>query len=73
MVKLKLTGLSLGRVYNSRSGRWLCRAIVKLLSKTAKLNVENYVQTTFKLSPIKYRTPRPSLRFAYVARVDGSL
>jgi hypothetical protein len=50
----KLTGHNLGWVFSSRCGRaCLCYAIM-LLTKTAKLKVENSAQTTFRFSPISF-------------------
>ncbi len=51
-----LKGQILGRVFNSRRGRaCICDAIVQI-TETAKLKVENFAQTTFRLSPVSFQT-----------------
>jgi hypothetical protein len=56
--KQKVTGQNLGWVFNSRCGcACLCHAIT-LIAKTALLEVENSVQTTFRLSPVSFYAPR---------------
>jgi hypothetical protein len=52
MDKHMLTGRKLGCVFNSKCGyAYLSRAII-LITKTARLKVENLAKTTFRLSPI---------------------
>ncbi len=43
-----------------RVEKWLCLCylLMFLLSKTAWLKVENSAQTTFRFSPVRYRTPQ---------------
>jgi hypothetical protein len=62
MDKLKLTGRNLGQAFNSRCGHaCLCHAIL-LITKTAKLKVENLSKTTFRFSLISFSTPRLKVR-----------
>ncbi len=58
MDKLKLTGWTLGWLFNSRSGCMSCHALIAQYNNTTKLRVENSAQTTFRFSPVRYCAPR---------------
>ncbi len=58
---LQLTGQTLGRVFNSRSGCISCHALTTQSTNMTQLRVENSAQTTFRFSPIRYCTPPPSV------------
>ncbi len=49
---LELTGQKLDCVFNSRHGRSCMCHEIKLITKTAKLKVENLTETTFRSSPV---------------------
>ncbi len=57
MDKLYLTGQTLGRVFNSRSGCMSCHAPTAQFSNTTNLRVKNSAQTTLRFSPVIYHTP----------------
>jgi hypothetical protein len=50
MDKIKLTGQNLGQAVNFKSGRVRLHLEISLITKTAKLKVENSAQTTFRFS-----------------------
>ncbi len=56
--KLKLIGQNLGQVFNFKYGSVSLYHAFMLITKTAKLKVENSSQETFRFSPVSFRTPQ---------------
>jgi hypothetical protein len=56
--KLKLTGQNLGRVFNFKCGHISLQHAVELITKIAKLKVENSARATFRFSPVSFHHPR---------------
>ena len=65
MDKLKLTRQYLSRVFNFKWERVCLYLEVMFITKTARIKVENSVQTTFRFSPVSYRGPWMELKFFY--------
>jgi hypothetical protein len=58
MDKLQLAGQNLGRVFNFRSSHLHATHLLCFHVKLPDLKVENSAQTTYTLSPVRYRTPQ---------------
>jgi hypothetical protein len=61
MDTLKLIGLNLGQVFNSRCGCVSMLISKYSSSKQPKLKLKTRSKTSFRLSPVSFRTPRTGL------------